>query len=235
MRVNSMKKYGIIIMAFVLAITLSACGSKDKAKNTDKADKAQQEIKVSKDEKVPNDKPVADINNHKIYGKHYNSMYVQTKMQLAQYGQDINDKKAVKKQTLQELIAQELLRQDAKAKGVTVSDKEVDDELAKVKHQYQDQFNNYLKQFKLTEDGYKQQIKYSLILNKYLSKEFKNPKVTDKEVKDTFNKLKKQNKDLKFDEVKDSIKKSIVQQKQNAFLQDKLNDLQKDAKIKELI
>ncbi|MDY0395298.1 SurA N-terminal domain-containing protein [Virgibacillus halophilus] len=224
-----MKKFSIIIMALVLVLTLSACKSKDKAEKQDKtADKnTQQEVKVGKDEVVADDKPVVDINNHQILGGHYNTMYVQTKMQLHQYGQDVNDKKSVKKQTLDGLIAQELLRQEAVSKGIKVSDKDVDQELQKVKEENKEQFKDYLKQFKLTEKDYKEQIKYSMILNKYVDKEVKTPKVTDKEVKDTFNTLKKQNKDMKFDDVKDSIKQSLVQQKQNEELQAKLKDLKK--------
>lgn len=233
-----MKKLRIVVLAIIVAIVVTACGKSDDNEKNDSntAQQDKQDITIQKDEKVDNNKVVVHVNDKEIKGALYNSIYVQTKTQLKQFGQDIDDKDKVKDQTLNELIAQELLIQDAADKGISVSKDELDREFNDFKKENKDQLNRYLKQYAIAENVFKDQFKVSLLLNKYIDAEIKVGKITDKEVKETYNELKKQNKDIpKLKDIEEMLKEQMVQQKQQEQLQSKIESLKKKATIKKMI
>ena len=100
--------------------------------------------------KIDDQKVVATVNKDKITGSEYNSALSTIQGQLQQSGQDPTSKegeKAVKKQTIDALVGQELILQDAEKKGFKASDKEVDKQLKEEKKQFKDnaQFEDALK------------------------------------------------------------------------------------------
>ncbi|BBP86735.1 hypothetical protein BsIDN1_03530 [Bacillus safensis] len=77
-------------------------------------------------QKIDDQKVVATVNKDKITGSEYNSALSTIQGQLQQSGQDPTSKegeKAVKKQTIDALVGQELILQDAEKKGFKASDK----------------------------------------------------------------------------------------------------------------
>jgi len=217
-------------MICALLITLTACGEQ---KKDDEKAKQSDELTISEEEKVADDKVVAEINNHKMTGQYYNSLYIQTKMKRHQFGQDIEDREALKNDTLDELIAHELMRQEAEVKGIHVTEEEVEEEFNKLKEENGEQLDDYLKQFQLTEDSFKEQIMYSLVYMKYVEKEIP-VKVSDKEAKALYDDLKKDDENLPtYDEIEGVLKEQISQRKQQEELQKKIKELKETAKIKE--
>lgn len=248
-----MKKIILLVLAISLATILAACSddsdsaSNDKNKDKKSEDTAQEkpeskDVKVTDKEKVDNDKVVSKVNGEDIKGKEYNSLYAQIKLSMNENGQDVSDLKKVKKEALGYIVEQEVLRQDAKEKGIEVTDKEVQKQLDTMKSQNADQFKSVLEQYDTTENSFKEQLEFKLILQKYMKKEVKAEKVTDKEVQSYYDKLKKQSKgseDSKklpeLDKIKDQIKGQIKQQKQAMQLQAKVEKLKKNAEIKHMI
>ncbi|MDY0410397.1 SurA N-terminal domain-containing protein [Virgibacillus soli] len=230
-----MKKTYLLLIAVLFAVVLTACNSdKDKEKDTKQAD--MEKLEVTDAEKVANDKVVLEVNDEKVNGNKYNTAYIQTKMRLYQIGQDIDDLEQVKDKTLDELIAQELLRQEIENKGFSVSNKDVDAEYEAIKKENGDQLKAYLKEFSMTEDDFKEQVKYSLALEKYLDKEVKTPKVSDKEIKDMYDKLKENNDDIpEYKDVADIIKEQLEQQKKEEELKTIIDALEEKAEVKKLI
>ncbi|WP_284140844.1 MULTISPECIES: SurA N-terminal domain-containing protein [unclassified Virgibacillus] len=231
-----MKKIWIALVAGMLLLVISACGdNKDDSKNKEAAQQSKS-IEISDAEKVEEDKVVVHVNDQEIKGSHYNSIYVQTKMRLHQFGQDTSDKETLKNQTLDELVAQELIKQDAEAQGVNVSEEEVKTEFDTFKAENKEQLAAYLKEYHLTEDTFKYQVKLNLILEKYVDETMQVKDVTEDEIKKTYDQLKEQNKEIpKLEEIKPTIKEQLVKQKQQEQLQAKLEKLKKNATIEKLI
>lgn len=246
-----MKKLILLTMALCIAFVLAACGNDsddaakkkkdDEAKTEKQAGQQDQQVEITDDEKVKNDDVVVQVNDAKVKGKEYNDAYAQTKMLMNQNGADVSDKDQLKDQAVNVLVQQELLKQDAKKKGIDVSDKKVESEFKKLKSQDEDQFAAFLDQYNMSEDAYKDQLAFELTLQEYIKQEIPDTEVTDKEVKSYYDKLKEQSdgeqsEDIpKLKEIKDQIKDQLTQQKQNDQLSAKVEDLKKDAKIKNMI
>ncbi|MGP4107575.1 SurA N-terminal domain-containing protein [Virgibacillus sp. L01] len=256
-----MKKFIMILMALSLATILAACGGDDSADSKDSKDKegnkkqteeqagqagkaSSKPVEITDEEKVKKDKVVTKINGEEITGETYNATYAQTKVMMQQYGQDVSDKKKLKEQTLNAIVQQELLKQDAEKNGIEVSDKEVQSQFEKAKSSNKKQFESVLKQYHLTEETYKDQLDFELTVQKYKKQELKDTKVTDKEVQDYYDKLKEQQKNAskkqkkqlpKLKDLESQIKKQLKQQKEQQKLQAKVQELQKQAEIKHMI
>ncbi|ASK61424.1 hypothetical protein CFK37_04160 [Virgibacillus phasianinus] len=243
-----MKKVIMLVLVLGIATILAACGddsasdnskSNDDKKSEETAQPATKDVKITDKEKVDSDKVVSKINGEEITGKEYNASYAQTKTLMNQYGQDVSDLENVKKQALNVIVEQELLKQEAKEQGIEVTDKEVQKQFKTIKEKNADQFKAVLDQYHLTEATYKDQLAFELTLQKYMKQEIKAEEITDKEVKEYYSKLKEQSKDAKtipkLEEVKDQIKGQLKQQKQQQQLQAKVEKLKEDAKIKHMI
>lgn len=235
-----MKKFMMLFVTLSLAMMLAACGGdnaeEEKQPDEDVAEQANAEVEVTDEEKVKDDDVVVNINDSGVKGTHYNAIYAQTKMQMHQFGQDTSDLDKIKDHTLDELIAQELLKQDADKKGVEVSDEEVQSELDEFKEENEEQLQSYLNEFEISEETFKEQLFFSIVLDKYITEEIESEEVTDDEAKEMYENLKKQNEEIaEFDELKEDIKKSLESQKKQEKLQAKLEKLKESADIDKLI
>lgn len=240
-----MKKMMLLVLALSLATILAACGDdsaseKSNDKKTEKTEEAAQtvKVKVTDKEKVDKEKVVVDINGKKIKGTTYNTMYTLNKIAMSQYGQDVSDTEKIKKDTLQILVKQELLNQEAKELGIKVTEKEVASKFKSIKSQNGKQFSDILKKYNISEGAYKDQLSYGLLQQKFIKEEIKAGKVTDKEVQAFYDKLKEQSKSKevpKLKDVKEQIKTKLQQQKEKQQLQTKVEQLKKNAEIKHMI
>lgn len=91
-------------------------------------------------------------------------------MRTAQMGQRIDPTADLYRRVLDQLIAIELLQQDAKAQGVTVSDAELQQAVAARKRGFpsEEVFKKALAQEGVTEDKFRQQTRDGVILQKYI-------------------------------------------------------------------
>lgn len=234
----------MFVLAIGLATLLAACGGDDSAdkandqKSEETAKKASQDIKITDEEKVDEDKVVSKINGEIIKGKQYNDSYASMKMSMSQNGQDISDTQKIKDQTLKFIVQKALIRQDAKSQGIEVSQEKVEKEFNTIKEQNGDNFAKLLKENNLTEESLKNQIEFELLLVQYAEQEIKSEEVTDEEVQAYYDTLKEQSKEKelpKFEEIKEQIKSQLARQKQSQQLQAKLEELKKNAEIKHMI
>lgn len=206
---------------------LAAC-SKDKGSAQDE----QTEVEVSKEEKVDDDQVVLLINDKEITGETYNLIYAQRKTQLHRFGQDVTDTALLKKETIDSIIDQELLKQDAKSKGIKVSEEEVNKEYESIKEENKDQFDSFLKQYYLTEETFKEQLLYALIHNKYVKQEIPDVHITDDEIEEAYNELKEQNEKIpELNEVKEQLQSELKARKEQELLQEKVAKLREKAEI----
>jgi parvulin-like peptidyl-prolyl isomerase len=139
-------------------------------------------------------------------------------------------------QALNTLIRNTIIQQEAKRQNITVSDKEIDDEIKKVESNLSKQKQNLdavLKMQNMTRADLRSLIRLDKLVQKMVGKDIK---ISDKEVDDYIQKNKEmmpanQNeKELKAS-VKDRLKQQQLQQKVQTWLQ----DLQSKAKITQFV
>ncbi len=233
-----MRKYLIGSILLLLAMALVACGDKDESESTDEmGDPMGEQVDISDEEKVDADEVVAIVNDTEIIGSAYNTIYANLKVQSTQMGDEF-DTEEVKEATLESLIDQELVRQEAESEGIEVSDEELDEEISMIKEQNEEGYETLLEQFQMTEDAFKDQLRIDLIRMEYADKKL-DVDISDDDVKKKYDELKgevEEEEELpEFDEVKDQIKQSMEQEELTLALDEKVEKLKETAKIERKI
>ncbi|MDD7362791.1 MAG: peptidylprolyl isomerase [Peptoniphilus sp.] len=174
---KSLKKIGVVALA--ASVMLVGCG-----KNSGNA--------------------AATVNGKDIPRVQYEKEYkVQAQQAMAQFGKDFLEQSAqdgsnktmgelMRENTLENLIGLEVVKQDAEKKGITVSDKEVDSELDKMKQMYggEEQFNEILKSNNMDLNELKDYTKTNLLMQKYQKKMLKDLEPKEEEIKEYYEKNK---------------------------------------------
>lgn len=200
--------------------------------------KAQQEMqKQIKKGLLDDGETVAVVNGSKITGKNYNLVYQSVAQQLytmaQQQGQSSNSDIA-KQQTLNSLIGQTLILQNAKAKGYTASSDKIKTQYDQLAKQYggQKKLKSMLNSQHMTVDDLKKNISQQIIFTEYENKEIGKPKVTDKEIQQYYDQYSKSQKNApKLSAVKSQIKQQLEQQKQSQAVASVVDKLKKDATV----
>ncbi len=243
-----------------MAVVLAACGGNEESKEANNDDKAktaetdqqkeqqkqleeqQKEMqKKLEEQQVDEKKTVAIVNDKEILGSDYNSVLLSTQGQMQQMGQDPSSKEAaqqVKKQTIDSLVGQSLLLQEADKKGYKASDEEIKKQLDETKKQFktEKEFESALKQSGMDMKTLETQIADDIKFRQYIEKELPADKVTDEEIQQSYDQYAKQGKSSgqkvpKLEEVKPQIEQSLQQQKQQEKLAQQVEELKKNAKI----
>lgn len=135
------------------------------------------------------------------------------------------------KQTLEGLVRNALIEQKAKEKNISVTDKEVSDEIAKLQTNLKKQGQS-LDQALATQGMTKEDLQRLIRLDKLVSKMVgKDVKVTDKEVEDYLEKNKANLPDTDEATLKKEVKAQLTQQKTNEKVRTWLADVQKQANV----
>jgi SurA N-terminal domain len=251
-----MKKMMFILITGLMVVVLAACGGNDEskeAKNDDKAKTAetdqQKEIQKQMEEmqkkleaqQIDEKKTVAIVNDKEILGSDYNSALASAQGQMQQMGQDPTSKEAaeqVKKQTIDSLVGQTLLLQEADKKSYKVSEADINKQLDEIKKQFktEKEFEAALKKSGMDMKTLETQIADDLILKQFVEKEFPASEITDEEIQKTYDQYAEQGKKTgqevpKLEEVKTQIEQSLQQQKQQEKLVQQVEKLKKNAKI----
>lgn len=135
------------------------------------------------------------------------------------------------KQAMNQLVTKTLLEQEAKRRHISVSDKEVQDEVANTRKMLQKQDQKLEDALALQGDSlpaYEDRIRTQKLIQKLIG----NVTVSDKEIDDYIN----QNKsslptDLSESDLRSQVKQTLVSQKSNEKLQSLIQSLQQKAKV----
>ena len=128
-----LKKMMLPLFAGALALSLAACSDKDDdKKNNDAADEQEFEEMEKKleEEQIKDDTVVAVVNGEEITGKTYNTVLQSVQMDVLQSGQDPTEgdmPKNIQEQTVDVLVNQALILQEAEKEDIKVKDKEFDE------------------------------------------------------------------------------------------------------------
>lgn len=244
-----MKKLTFLII-MMITMFLAACGNDDSDKEQEGAEQeateegaapgqeAAEPVEFSDDEFKDEEEPVLEVNGKEVQGNAYNTAYSIVKSSMHQSGQDTEDTEALQQQTIDFLTEQELMMQEAEDAGIEVDDKQVEEELNALKEQNgEDEFKKSLDELKLTEDQFKQQLKYNITTMQYMDEEF-DTEVTDDEVQEMYDQLSEQAGDQEIqelDEIRDQLENMVLQNKQQQQYQEKVDELKDSAEIEELV
>ncbi|MDQ0229419.1 SurA N-terminal domain-containing protein [Metabacillus malikii] len=250
-----MRKMIMVLLISVLAFTLAACndGKKEdkEAKNSTKTEentKSEEELAAEAEElqkkldkqKVEEDIVVAIVNGKEIKGTEYNQILTSLQTSSYQNGLDPTSEetaKQLKEETLNSIVGQELLMQEINKKGYTASEDEINKQLEteKARFEKEEDFEKALESSKLTIDDLKEQIKENVIISQYLEKDMKVDEVKEEEVKELYTSLTKNLDDSsetpKYEDVKESLKEKLVQDKTAAAIRTKIEELRKNAEV----
>lgn len=136
------------------------------------------------------------------------------------------------KETLDVLITQALIWQEAEKQGVTVSSEELDQEIKRIEEEVAAQgqdLNQLLSTQGMTQDGLKEQIKIQKVAEKIVGKDIE---VTDEEVDTYFTENEASpSGDTITEEIKQNIRQQLEQQKLNEGINLWIESLRNSAKI----
>jgi len=136
------------------------------------------------------------------------------------------------KQMIQELVAQSLIKQEAKLQKITVTQEEMDKEIDSIKKQIgsEEAFQDYVKSMGMNEQKLREKLSVLLTRDKLLDKAFP---VTDEQVKKYYedNKANMGSPAPEFDKVKDQIKSALVDQNRGENYNKWLNSIQDNHKV----
>lgn len=95
----------------------------------------------------------------------------------------------IKTEVLESLINRELLSQESRKKGITISDADVDAQVKKVRDRFksEDEFKQALNKMNFSESDLKSQIKDEMVFQRFIDSQFvENVSVSEKEAKDYY-------------------------------------------------
>lgn len=239
------KQLRVLLGLLVFSLLLVAC-SEDEEENTapdesdapieetgDTTEQTEREpldVNMSDEETVDASTVVLVINGEEVTGETYNETYFNTKRYMMQNNQDVSDIELIKEQTLTTLKSYTLLRQDAKERGIEVTDQDVTNALEETKAQFEsnEEYETALTQLAYTEESFKQSLEEQLLQQTYMDEVIETEAVTEDEITEFYSLLEAQLDDTPpLEEVRDQIVTQIEQSKmQQAFLAqiEKLNE-----------
>lgn len=137
-------------------------------------------------------------------------------------------------EVLDQIIRDKLITQEARVKGVNVSEEDINKKLGEVEKQVggKDQLKQALETRNITEKDFKQQIKIQLLVEKLLDKEIQ---VSEQEIDDYLAKNPTEGQDPKNKATRDEVKSQLRNNKLNEKFQSWYSELEKKAKIAKFI
>src|SRR5690625_9802 len=228
------KRILTIFIGLSILLLVSACGDNGNNENSESAEaenpETPEQVEISKEELVADDEVVATVNETEIMGSKYNPAYRERKeLENLSTGPDQEiDKEQIKEITLEGLIGQELINQEAKELGIEVTDEDIEEEIEMIESQEGDVLDSLLEQFDWTEEDLENQIRTDLMNTRYTE-----------ETKEEYERVKAETEDKdtvpEYEEVEDNVKAQMKQQKQNEELLKHIDEFKEDADIEILI
>lgn len=242
-----LKKLFLPFVAGALALSLAACGGDDKEKTKDKEDPSGDQAAIEEmqkeldKQKIEDDKIVAVVNDEELNGESYNTVLQNLQAQIQQNGQDPTSEEFVeelKKQTLDTLVNQTLILQQAKAEKIEVAEEEIENEYGMFVVQFGDEekLEEALKEEGLDPETLKEEIiTESILFQKYQEQVAPVEEVSDEEVKTYYEEFAAQSEGDEelppLEEISDNIKSILEQNQQQEKFIAHIEKLKKDAKI----
>src|SRR5690606_23950484 len=222
-----MKKVLFLFFVISMLFFIGAC--------SDRSDDQNQETKtetptISEEERIDADTVVVTVNGEEVKGVVYNLVYAQLKLHALQTGQDVKDAEIAEK-TIESLIDRQILLQEARSKGIKITEEQAKEQLERVKEQNKEAYETLLEQYQITEEEFVQDLIFEMTLNEYLY-EHVQVTVTDEEVEKIYEEEKQKNENMpELAEIRDTLKKNIENRRMMEALQARVDEIKEKAEI----
>ncbi|MGD6965220.1 SurA N-terminal domain-containing protein [Rossellomorea vietnamensis] len=253
-------RWKLAVLTGILSLGLAACSDNgenaEEAENNsdvteeqteEQADQAAQMEEMQKkleEQHIEEDKTVAVVNDEEIKGEAYNSLLSDSQMSYQSMGQDPTSEEIaaqLKESTIDSLIGQTLLLQQAEEKGYEADEEEIQQEIATLKEGYEDeaQFEEVLKSSGLTLEELEAEVAKNIQYTAYIENELTVEEVKEEDVKAYYDEIVEQNSGSEeaeaqipeYEEVKDRIKEDLERQKTQEVLAAEVEKLRENASI----
>lgn len=197
-----------------------------------------------KDDGVSGGAAVATINGKKFTENEFEKRLAQARVNFEAQGVDFTNEEnlsGLKKQVVQDVINEKIILMDAEAKGLTVTNEEVDAQFVEIKNRFETEveFNAELEKAKFSQDDLRDQIKRQISVQKYVAEitKDKDLSVSDEEIETFYNDTKEsqggsaegeENAFPPLSELKVQIEEQISQQKVAQIVQARINELKSE-------
>lgn len=232
------KLFMTLTISSLAAFGLTACSSGEENAEENKqeqtTEKQQEQTSEKSSDKAAAEGPVAIVNGEELSREDFNSQMERMKQQYSQMGMDLEGKEdQLKKSIVDQMIGSELLVQSAKEADIDVTEKEVKTKYQEFVKRFEneEQMKKAFEEQGTSEKEIKKQLKVQLKVDEYIANNT-DVKVSDKEMKQKYEQLKKQKEDVQsFEKIKPSLKQSIERQKQQQQVGKLVEDLREKAEV----
>lgn len=232
-----MKKHLLLIFTLLFALFLAACGGEDEKEENSTPEKQEiPHVEITEEEIVDEESAVVRVNGTEVKGAKYNNIYKQRKTMLNLTGRDISDLETLKEESIETLVVQELIKQDAAEQGIEVTEEEAQEEFEKiVETNGEEALQVILEHYELSEEDFRKQLVDDLTTAQYIESEF-DVEVTEEEIEEQYNQLKERHEDIgELEEYEEMIRQSVAEKKQSELLEERVAELKEKAEIEKLI
>ncbi len=215
---------GILLLS-IAVLVLGACSNDSSKENTEKENKEDL---------------VATVDGEGISKQQYERELEAMKATYEQQGMpedqmDSKMKEELEKSVLDQMINAELLLQKAEKDGISIEEKEIDEELKNIKGNFEDekQFEEALKKNEMTEKDLKDQLKKQLAVNKYLDSKIGEVEATDEEIQAMYDQYKQlaqaqEQEPEALEKIKPQLEQQVLSEKENEQISKLIEDLRKE-------
>ena len=241
-------------LAVTALLSLSACGGSDSDSASADTSASPSESESSDAEAPAGAEPdlegipdvVAEVNGEEVTKDEFVPIYESTFAQAAAQAQSTGeapDEDALKQQTVDDLVSTELLSQEAEARGIEVSDEDVDAELADIAEQNQlgsaEELLAAVVEQGVTEEQALDQVETQLMVEQLVADEDGPVEPTDKELRALYAQVKQQAAQSgegaqqipPFAQARAQLVEQATSQKIGEVAGELVKDLRKDAEI----
>ncbi|MFS1519459.1 SurA N-terminal domain-containing protein [Bacillus sp. SCS-151] len=221
-----MKNIRFIVSLFLSLIIISGCSTnEDTISNNDSIPKTF--------EVVNNDEIIATVNEEEIKGKELNKLFTLLKFDVKEPEEVSN---AEKKYVANILIKNKYILQKAEKKDYQISSSEIEENLIELKSNYntEEDFVNSLKDLNMTVQDVEEQIKESLLYEKYVNQEIKIEEVDESDLKEEYSIMERMSKEREipsFNELRDFIKEELEEKLRDDEINKIIDKLIEEEKI----
>ncbi|WP_070119304.1 SurA N-terminal domain-containing protein [Bacillus marinisedimentorum] len=233
-----LRKISILLLSVLTAFVFTACSGDEEAKKKENETAEEQSGEKGETAKRDKDATVAVVNGEKIKQEELDGRVEQVALAYEQQGIELDKKensdmfKQVEKQALNQLVDSTLLIQAANEAGIEADEKKVNQSMEDIKANLGDNYEKTLEKYDMTEKELKKQVADEMKIQKYISENTEEVTVTDEEAKKVYDEQASQQEDLPpFEEVKDSLKTQLVQQKQDEQTTKLVDKLRKKGEV----
>ncbi len=239
------------VLLLIVALALPGCGSADLEEEAveETGDEVEKADEYAGDEELEKDAVVAVVNGESILREEFDEMLNMRleRHEMQEVEEDVEGteemQEMLEQQVLDELIAREVLLQNAEAAGIVSDDETVQEEYQQIKAQFEEEeFKEALEAQNMTSEELKENIAFQHVVQGFVDEKIEERlgeeayEISEDELQAAYDQYSLQMDDLPdFEEMKPQLEEMLVQEKQQEFTTQLINELVAESDIEILL